>query len=129
MQHEELLTQISKTVSKIADILPRTDLSSNLYKTKRMQQSVAQLYAKIIEFIKDAVKWYKMGKIKHSFTAVIKPYALSFQKIVEEITEASRKVDKEATAASQAEIRALHLQVIHLTRISTGKFSLGFQEL
>jgi hypothetical protein len=68
------------------------------------------------------VKWYKMGKFKHSITSITKPYDLSFKDIVEEIAEASRNVDKEASAASRAEVRGLHLQVIHLTEISKSTF-------
>jgi hypothetical protein len=121
MNHEELLTQISKTVSRIADVLPRAELATSLYQTDRMNRAVAQLYVKIMSFVKDAVRWYKMGKIKHSFNSIAKPYALSFKNLVEEIAEASRNVDKEASAASRAEIRGLHLQVLHLSEVSKSK--------
>lgn len=114
--------QISKTVARIADVLPRAELASNLYQTDRMNHAVGQLYAKIMSFVQNAVKWYKMGKIKHSWTAIAKPYALSFKDIVEEVGEASRNVDKEASAASRAEIRGLHLQVLHLSEVSKSKF-------
>jgi hypothetical protein len=123
INHEELLVQISKTVSRIADVLPRAELASSLYQTDRMNRTVAQLYVKIMRFVQDAVRWYKMGKIKHSLTSITRPYDLSFKDLVEEIAEASRNVDKEASAASRAEIRGLHLQVIHLTEISKSKFS------
>jgi hypothetical protein len=122
INHEELLAQISKTVSRIADVLPRAELASSLYQTDRMNRAVAQLYVKIMCFVQDAVKWYKMGKFKHSITSITKPYDLSFKDIVEEIAEASRNVDKKASAASRAEVRGLHLQVIHLTEISKSTF-------
>ena len=122
INHEELLAQISKTVSRIADILPRAELASNLYQTDRMNRAVAHLYVKIMSFVQAAVKWYKTGKFKHSIASITRPYDLSFKDIVEEIAEASRNVDKEASAASRAEIRGLHLQVIHLTEISKSTF-------
>lgn len=122
INHEELLVQISKTVSRIADVLPRTELASSLYQTDRMNRAVAHPYVKIMRFVQDAVKWYKMGKFKHSITSITRPYDLSFKEIIEEIDEASRNVDKEASAASRAEIRGLHLQVIHLTEISKMNF-------
>lgn len=78
-------------------------------------------------FVQDAVRWYKMGKVKHSISAITKPYSLSFKDIVEEVAEASRNVDKEASAASKAEIRGLHLQVLHLSEISKSKFLVLFQ--
>jgi hypothetical protein len=101
--------------------LPRAELASSLYQTDRMNLAVAQLYVKVMRFVQDAVGWYKMGKIKHSISAITRPYALSFKDIVEEVAEASRNVDKEAAAASRAEIRGLHMQVLHLTEISKSK--------
>jgi hypothetical protein len=122
LNHEELLAQISKTVSRIADVLPRAELASSLYQTDRMNRAIAHLYVKIMRFVQDAVKWYKMSKFKHSITSITRPYDLNFKEIVEEITKASRNVDKEASAASRAEIRGLHMQVIHLTEISKSTF-------
>ncbi len=120
LNHEELLTEIAKTVSKIANILPRADLCSHLYPTQRMRVAVAQLYAKVMYFVQDAVKWYKKGKLAHSVSAVFKPYSLGFKAIVEEISEASRRVDQEASAASKAEIRELHIKIEQLAQMSMG---------
>ncbi|EJT75559.1 hypothetical protein GGTG_05492 [Gaeumannomyces tritici R3-111a-1] len=46
LNHEELLTEISKTIARIADVLPRTELLSDLYPTPRMQEAVSLVYAK-----------------------------------------------------------------------------------
>jgi EAL domain-containing protein (putative c-di-GMP-specific phosphodiesterase class I) len=86
-----------------------------------MRLAVAHLYGKILCFVQEAMKWYKKGKIAHSVSAVFKPYELSFKPIVLEITEASRRVDHEASAASKAEIRELFLKVQQLTQISIGR--------
>jgi hypothetical protein len=118
LNHEELLTEISKTIAKIADVLPRADLCSHLYPTQRMRVAVAQLYGKILHFVRDAAKWYSKGKLAHSISAVFKPYALGFKTIVEEISEASRRVDQEASAASKAEIRELHIKLQQFAQLS-----------
>lgn len=116
INHEELLVEISKAVSRIADVLPRTELHSVLYPTQRMQDAVSQLYAKIIEFIMMAVKWYKKGKLAHSFTAITKPFNLGFKPIIEDITERSRRIDELASAASKAELRDLHISIHGLNK-------------
>ena len=85
-----------------------------------MRLAVAQLYGKILQFVQEAVKWYKKGKLAHSVSAVFKPYELSFKPIIQEITEASRTVDQEASAASKAEIRQLYLKLQQLTQLSLG---------
>ena len=120
MNHEEVLVGISKTIARIADVLPRADLCANLYPTQRMRVAVAQLYAKVICFVRDAVKWYNKGKLAHSVAAIFKPYALGFKGIVDEISEASRRVDQEAEAAMRAEIRDLNIKSQHFFQISMG---------
>ncbi|TDZ26513.1 hypothetical protein Cob_v001431 [Colletotrichum orbiculare MAFF 240422] len=110
LNYEELLVEVSKAVSRIADALPRTELQSLLYPTPRMQDTVAQLYAKILEFTLMAIKFYKKGKLSHSILSVIKPFSLSFQPIIEEITERSRRVDQLASALSKAELRDLRIE-------------------
>jgi hypothetical protein len=112
------LTEIAKTIAKIASILPRADLCSHLYPTQRMRVAVAQLYAKIMSFVQDAVKWYKKSKLAHSVSAVFKPYGLGFKAIVEDISEASRRVDQEASAASKAEIRDLNIKLQQFAQLS-----------
>lgn len=121
MNQEELLVELAKAISRIADVLPRTELHAGLYRTDRIQQAVSMVYAKIIEFSVRAIKWYKKNKLKHSITSIIKPFSLSFKDIVDEISERSRTVDELASAAAKAEIRDLHINVHHLTQ--------GFNEL
>jgi len=111
LNHEELLAEIAKAVSKIADVLPRTELHSMLYPTDRMQEAVSMVYAKIIEFSIMAIKWYKKGKLMHSIASVIKPFSLSFKGIIDELSEKSRRVDELASSAAKAEIRDLHVNI------------------
>lgn len=73
--------QLSKSFSQIADILPRTDLSLVLYPTVIMKETVARLYAHIIQFVIHAVRWYKQGKFTHAWASTAKPWALSFKTI------------------------------------------------
>jgi hypothetical protein len=107
-------------VTKIADVLPRAELLSVLYPTERMKIALSELYAKIIQFIQSAIKYYKSGRLAKSIAAVTKPFVLSFKPILEDITEASRRVDELANSALKAEIRDLHLQVKRLTEITLG---------
>ncbi|KAL8289573.1 hypothetical protein RB597_001272 [Gaeumannomyces tritici] len=92
LNHEELLTEISKTIARVADVLPRTELLSVLYPTPRMQEAVSLVYAKIIEFLLISIRWYKRGKLASSLYAIGKPFSVGFKPIVEELTERSRRV-------------------------------------
>lgn len=124
LAHEELLAEISKAISNLGDVLPRTELHSILYPTTRMRDAVALLYAKIIEFIIKAIKWCKKGKLRHALTAITHPFELKFKSITDEITLRSRRVDELASAASKAEIRDLHLKIHGM---STTLNTLGLQ--
>ncbi|KAK8061146.1 Nacht domain protein [Apiospora hydei] len=116
LNHEELLAEISKAISLIADMLPWTVLHSELYPTKRMREAVARLYAKIIKFALMAVQWSKKSKVMHSVAAIIHPFKLSFSPIINEIAEHSQRVNELASAASRAEIRDQHVEIHSLKR-------------
>ncbi|KAF4922974.1 hypothetical protein CGCVW01_v004955 [Colletotrichum viniferum] len=111
LNYEQLLVEVSKAVSRIADVLPRTELHSLLYSTPRMQETIAQLYVKILEFSIMAIRFYKKGKLSHSIASIVKPFSLNFKPIIEEIRERSVRVDELASALSKAEIRDLHVKI------------------
>ncbi|KAI9781875.1 MAG: hypothetical protein M1839_005669 [Geoglossum umbratile] len=117
MNHDELLAQLCKALSQIADALPRINLKLLLYPTERIKSAVATLYAQVIEFFRRAMNWYAEGKIKHVISSIIRPYALRFKDLVEEMENCSRNVDQLAVAAAQAEQRDMHLLLIDTKRI------------
>lgn len=83
-----------------------------LYPTGLMNNAVAHLYARIINFMIQAVKWYKQGKFVHTFSAISKPWALSFKDNVEDIAAQSRYIDELSGTASQAELRDTHIELL-----------------
>ncbi|KAF4872035.1 ATPase family AAA domain-containing protein 3 [Colletotrichum siamense] len=111
LNYEELLVEVSKAVSRIGDVLPRAELHVLLYPTPRMQETVAQLYSKILEFSVMAIRFYKKGKLSHAIASVVKPFSLTFKPIIEEIRQRSLRVDELANALSKAEMRDLHVKI------------------
>jgi hypothetical protein len=83
-----------------------------LYPTELMSNAVAQLYARIIKFMIQAMKWYKQSKFVHTFSAISKPWALNFKDNVEDIAAQSRYIDELSGTASQAELRDTHLELL-----------------
>ena len=114
LNHEELLTEISKAISRIADVLPRAELHLGLYPTERMKETIALLYAKIIKFVQSAISYYKKSRLSKSITAIVKPFPLSFKEIVDEIAECSKRADELANSASKAELRDLRIEARNL---------------
>jgi hypothetical protein len=116
VNHEELITKISKALSLAADVLPRTNLSLLMYPTDRIKQAVSRLYAYITQLMQRAVGWYKQGRVRHALSAIANPFSLTYQDIVDNICEASRNVDNLASAAARAEQRDMHIQIQQLAR-------------
>ena len=109
INQEELIAQLSKALSQIADTLPHVEIRNLLFPTEMMKGAVATLYAYIIKFCQRAIGWYTEGKLKHILTSITRPSALRFKDLVEEIAECSRRVDNLAVTSAQAEQRSVHL--------------------
>lgn len=77
-----------------------------------MGDAIAHLYAKILKFVVQAVKWYKKNKFVHAFGAIGKPWALSFKDDVQDIAAQSRYIDELSSSASKAELRATHIDLL-----------------
>jgi hypothetical protein len=111
MNHEELLHQLAKALSRIAESLPRKDLTLVLYPTQQMKMAVSHLYAQLIRFMLRATRWFKRGKLMHCFGAIARPFGLDFKDDIEKVDEVSRNIDELASAAAKAELRDTHLEV------------------
>jgi hypothetical protein len=114
VNHEDNIAGIAKACAKIADILPRAEISLKLYQTELMIKAMKDLYISILEFLKHAIEWYKQGKFGHTWIAISKPWELGFQEEIEEIEKISRRIDNLAGTSSQAELRATRLEVLRL---------------
>ncbi|ORX99892.1 hypothetical protein BCR34DRAFT_606474 [Clohesyomyces aquaticus] len=117
MNHEEVIHQLSKACSYIADVLPRTEMSLILYPTERMMEAVAQLYAKVMEFMLETIKWYRQGKIGHAWAAISRPWSIGLKEHAVVIGEQARRVDKIASLAMKAEVRDTRIQVLEMQEL------------
>jgi len=99
-----------------------------LYPTELMSNAVAHLYARIIKFMIQAVKWYKQGKFVHTFSAIAKPWTLDFKDNVEDIAAQSRYIDELSGTASKAELRDTHLDLLQ-TRAEVREVRLEIKSL
>jgi hypothetical protein len=82
MNQEELIVELSRALSTIADALLRVNLNAILYPTEAMRHTVAMLYARIIKFFHRAMVWYMESKIKHMITSITRPIALRYKDLM-----------------------------------------------
>jgi hypothetical protein len=109
VDHGDLVVKFAQALAEIGDALKETKLSAELYQTEMMKEAIAHLYAHIILFLQQAIKWYNMGPAGRFISSVFKPYNLDYKETVEQIKLYAETVDGIATAASRAEIRDIHI--------------------
>jgi hypothetical protein len=103
-----LFEKLSQALIAIGDVLPRMDLSAELYQTKYMEAALARLFTYIILFLRLCVRWYKKSPLGRICSAIITPFELGYQDLVDHIQECSKAVDDLASAGARAEIRDVH---------------------
>ncbi|PTB38394.1 hypothetical protein M441DRAFT_251508 [Trichoderma asperellum CBS 433.97] len=110
-EHENTTQLLAKSIAQIAESLPRVHLSSDLYPTPQMKIALEELYASILSFLLKAYDWYNEGKISHFLHSFTRPLHRVHADLVDEIAAKSRKIDKLAGSASQAELRVMHKRI------------------
>ncbi|KAI4950395.1 hypothetical protein J4E91_004277 [Alternaria rosae] len=105
-----VLTKLSQALVAIANVLPRMDLSAELYRTEEMEAALSRLYAHLMLFFHLCVRWYNRGPLGRLCSAITSPFELDYQELMEQIRLSSKEVDDLASAGSRAEIR--HVRVL-----------------
>jgi len=109
INHENLVAQFSKALYWIGQVLPRCELSAELYQNDEMRDAIATLYAHILLFLQQAVKWYNLGSAGRALTSLFKPFELSYKETLDEITLCAKTIDDISSLASKVEIREIRL--------------------
>ncbi|KAK7711697.1 hypothetical protein SLS57_007990 [Botryosphaeria dothidea] len=108
LNHEEMVSELAKAISKIGDVLPRVRLQLLIFRTAWMQEASQLLYADIIGFLMRCVEWYEASPWRHAWKAFRDPYKLSFNDIVEKIDDRACRMDDMANTLSQKTINEMH---------------------
>lgn len=115
INHEELSSKIAQAFAEIAEVLPEAEfISQSLYPTQRIQLTLANAYAQIVEFCIRATKWYdrqRRNPVKKVLSAVVKSWPLEFQDIKSKIDALFRRLREQSAVAHQAETRQMHIQI------------------
>jgi hypothetical protein len=96
---------------EVGGALCKTKLNAELYQTDQMKEAISHLYAHIILFFQQAVRWYNMSRVGRTFSAIVNPPELEYQDTVQQIKFWSESVDSMARAAGRAELRDIHVTV------------------
>lgn len=111
LNHERIGNQLSQGLLDISNLLPQSELHAKLYPTERMKASMSQLYACLLLFLRDTVRWFSRSSTGRVISAVFEPFELKRKDLIERIRACAMMIDGEASAASKAELRGLHEHV------------------
>ncbi|TPX09080.1 uncharacterized protein E0L32_001658 [Thyridium curvatum] len=116
VNHQNLLSTLAGALCQIADILPRVELSIQLYSTSYMKQIVVPLYTSILKFLVRALRWYQESRTMRAIHAITRPAELCYNDIIAEISSLSQRLSELALVSGLAEQRDLHtrLRLMHL---------------
>ncbi|KAK3681335.1 hypothetical protein B0T22DRAFT_523487 [Podospora appendiculata] len=111
INHEETTKLLAKSLAQIAECIGGLHLTSNLYLTPQMTVVVEEMYSHILKFLMRAHKWYSEGRVSHIIHSITQPVQLRYKDLLQDIKDASKKLDRIAKGAGQAELRGMHLQL------------------
>lgn len=81
-----------------------------------MQASVDRLYAYILNFFVEALKWYRDKRITHALKSIFQPWDLKFRQDYEAIASEALQIRHLASVAMKAEVRDTRLGVVQGTK-------------
>jgi hypothetical protein len=81
-----------------------------------MREAISRLYAHILKFLMQAVKWYSRNRAKRALSAVLSPYELKYKETVDQIHECTRATNDLAEGKHWIEMRDMHISIELLRR-------------
>jgi hypothetical protein len=111
MNQEELIKELAKALCRIGDALPQAETQVVLYPTCEMQALIINLHLMVFKFAQRALDWYNEGRLKHAVSAIVRPYSLRFQDLVERIIEITRQIKDVASSMNMVELRRTRIEL------------------
>jgi hypothetical protein len=111
--HEELLTGLAKTLTKVSNVLPQIEIQLDLYDELLMQLAAEKIYTHFIELFHEMVKFYEESPLKHAWKSFSAPLSVRFAPIIDAIDEQSQTMRHFASALAKREQR-LMLKLLEL---------------
>jgi hypothetical protein len=106
-----MLEHFCQAMIEVGGALKHASLNAEMYQTEQVKEAISHVYAHIILFFQQAVKWYSMSSIRRVLSAVANPPELDYAKTVQQIKFWAESIKDIASAAGRAELRDVHVTV------------------
>lgn len=105
--HEELLTGLAKTLTRVSGVLAQIEIQLDLYEETLMQQAAEKVFGSLMELYHEMVKFYEEPPLKHAWKSFSQPLSVRFSPLIDAIDEQSRFMRQLAATLAQREQRAI----------------------
>ncbi|KAH0425980.1 GMC oxidoreductase [Colletotrichum camelliae] len=109
ISHGNLVAQFSQALSTISEVLPNVKVTAELYQTEQVKHAIASLYAHVVLFLKQALKWYNVSPASRIVKSLFKPFELSYKETVDQIKRCAQTINNIADVAAKSEIREVNV--------------------
>lgn len=111
VNHEDIAFELSKGLSEITDVVCECTRVCQLYNTEAVQMHIANLYAHIFLFLKDAMSWYLDKHWKRVLRSLRQDFYDDFEEQILNIQRIAVQVKHQADMGLGAEQRVTRLAV------------------
>ena len=109
--YENIAEGLAQSLFEITEAVESCVRECSLYPTKDIQYGVANLYAHIFLFLRDALGWYTKKSIRRLLASFKEDFYQQFEDQISNIQKISLKITRKAQYASQSELRYTRLLV------------------
>ena len=125
MNYEKIAEGLSRALEEISEAVDACAKDCAMYRTQSMQHSIANLYAHIFFFLRNAIDWYMRKSIKRALSSLKEDFYVRFEGEILNIKQISLAISRDAQHGSHSELRYTRMVLEKLTEDTV----IGLQDL
>ncbi|KAF2967369.1 hypothetical protein GQX73_g6225 [Xylaria multiplex] len=112
--HSDIAETLSESIASISDKVATCSNLIIIIKTQRLRRKLANIYARMFEFYKDAIKWYLQSKLSRVFSSFNENMKKGREDAAKDLEDCINELYREASVGSTAMIAILSGKVSNL---------------
>ncbi|KAI8947805.1 hypothetical protein F4801DRAFT_559346 [Xylaria longipes] len=106
--HSDIAETLSKSVANISDKVATCSSLIIVIKTRRLRKRLANIYARMFQFYRDAIKWYLQSKLSRIFSSFNENLKKGCTDAMNDLEDCIKELYREASVGSAAMIAMLN---------------------
>ncbi|KAI1289048.1 hypothetical protein F5Y03DRAFT_378571 [Xylaria venustula] len=112
--HTDIGELLSESIAKISDKVATCSNLIVIIKTQRLRKKLANIYARMFEFYRNAIKWYLQSKASRVFSSFNDNLKTGYNDAMSDIEDCISELYREASVGSTAMIAILNGKISNL---------------